>query len=75
MNDKLERAKEMVNSYIKAEQAILTGQEYNIGNLKLRRADLSEIRKGREYWENEVRKLEDNVKSHIRIKRVVIRDI
>lgn len=75
MNDKLERAKEMVNSYIKAEQAILTDQEYNIGNLKLRRADLSEIRKGREYWENEVRKLEDNVKSHIRIKRVVIRDI
>lgn len=75
MNEKLERAKEMLNSYIKAEQAILTGQEYNIGNLKLRRADLSEIRKGREYWENEVRKLEDNVKSHIRIKRVVIRDI
>lgn len=75
MNEKLERAKEMLNSYIKAEQAILTGQEYNIGNLKLRRADLSEIRKGREYWENEVRKLENNVKSHIRMKRVVIRDI
>lgn len=74
ISTKLTQAKSMLESYLKAEQAILTGQEYSMNGLRLRRADLSEIRKGREYWQNEVDKLESGV-GGMRVKRIIPRDI
>lgn len=39
----LERLKRRLNLYLDAEEKILNGQEYVIGNRRLRRADLSEV--------------------------------
>jgi ribosomal protein L20 len=44
-------ATDMVNLYTAAEQAVLKGQEFSLGDRKLRRADLAEIRAGRIEWE------------------------
>ena len=41
---------EMYDAYVAAEQAVLTGQEYEIAGRRLKRADLAEIRAGREDW-------------------------
>ncbi len=42
-NEAVERARRRLELYYKAEEAILTGQEYTIGSKKLRRADLSDV--------------------------------
>lgn len=42
-NEALERTRRRLELYYKAEEAILTGQEYTIGSKKLRRADLSDV--------------------------------
>ncbi|MCM1307567.1 MAG: DUF6148 family protein [Butyrivibrio sp.] len=41
--EQLERAEKRLNLYYKAEEAILTGQEYTIGTKRLRRADLADV--------------------------------
>ena len=45
------QATDMLNLYIAAESAVLTGQEYRLGDRTLRRADLAEIRTGRREWQ------------------------
>ena len=40
-----------------AEAAVLAGQSYEIGDRKLQRANLAEIRAGVEYWNNWVKRL------------------
>jgi|DEB0MinimDraft_6_1074348.scaffolds.fasta_scaffold489589_1 hypothetical protein len=42
---------EMIDLYVEAEKAILTGQSYSIGNRSLTRANLTEIRNARSEWE------------------------
>ncbi|RDY30300.1 DUF6148 family protein [Lachnotalea glycerini] len=41
----LERLQARLDMYYKAEEAILTGQEYRVGTRSLKRADLSEVSK------------------------------
>jgi hypothetical protein len=41
----------MIDLYVEAEKAILTGQSYSIGNRSLTRANLTEIRNARSEWE------------------------
>lgn len=55
--DRLALAKEMIALYIAAEKAVLTGRTYTIDGQSLGREDLDKIRKGREYWEEELNKL------------------
>lgn len=45
------QAQDMLNLYIQAESAVLTGQEFRLGDRTLRYADLAEIRKGRAEWQ------------------------
>lgn len=47
-------AQMMYDEYIKAEKAALKNQSYSIGDKKLQRADLIEIRKGRDYWKTQL---------------------
>lgn len=54
----LERAEKRLNLYYKAEEAILSGQEYSLGSRKLRRADLSEVQSMIRTLEKEVKSLE-----------------
>lgn len=47
----LTKAQEMVATYLAAEECVLTGQQYSIGDRSLTRVDLREIIKQREKWE------------------------
>jgi len=47
-------ATDMLTAYITAETTILKGQSYMINGHSFTRADLSEVQKGREYWQAEV---------------------
>ena len=44
----------MLQTYINAEQAVLSGQSWRMGERQLTRADLAEIRAGRREWEARV---------------------
>lgn len=57
-NEALERTRKRLELYYKAEEAILTGQEYSIGSKKLRRADLSDVQAMISKLEKEVKSLE-----------------
>lgn len=61
----LERTKRRLELYYKAEEAILTGQEYSIGSKKLRRADLDDVQAMIKTLENEVKTLESGGKSKV----------
>lgn len=45
------QAADMLNLYIQAETAVLSGQEFVLGDKRLRRADLEQIRAGRAEWQ------------------------
>ena len=44
----------MVELYVAAEKAVLRNQSYSLNGRSLTRADLSDIRAGREQWEAKV---------------------
>ena len=45
------QAKDMLDFYLRAEQAVLQGQTVRYGERLLTRADLADIRKGRQEWQ------------------------
>lgn len=61
--ERLERAKQRLELYYKAEEAILTGQEYTIGTKRLRRADLEDVQAMIKQLENDVESLKTNGKN------------
>lgn len=54
----LETAREHLEEWLEAELKVTQGQSYTIGKRALTRADLAEIRKTIDYWENKVNMLE-----------------
>lgn len=64
----------MIEAYKKAELAVLSGKSYKIGTRELEREDLSEIRKGRTFWEGELDKLNNNGRKKLG-RRVIPRDL
>lgn len=46
----LEKAKEMLDSWLEAEKAVMSGQSYTIGSRSITKANLLEIRKSVQYW-------------------------
>ncbi|WP_110644082.1 hypothetical protein [Salinicola sp. CPA57] len=52
-----QQAQSMVEYYIEAETAVLLGQSFSKNGRTLTMANLSEIRKGREYWERRLQQL------------------
>lgn len=48
------QAADMLALYIQAESAVLLGQEFTLGDRRLRRADLVEIQAGRREWQAKV---------------------
>ena len=61
--EQLERAKNRLELYYKAEEAILTGQEYTIGTKRLKRADLADVQSMIAALEKEVKSLENGGKN------------
>lgn len=47
-------AQQMLQRYIDAETAVLSGQSVRLGERQLTRADLAEIRAGRREWQQQV---------------------
>lgn len=45
-----ELCQKKLNTWMKAEEAIATGQSYQIGSRMLTRADLKQVREEMEYW-------------------------
>ncbi len=73
----IEIAKEHLDIWLEAERIVATGQSYTIGSRTLTRANLNEIRKTIDYWENKVSAIEKSNKNNgrNRILRVVPRDL
>lgn len=73
----LEIAKKHLDAWLTAELEVTTHQSYTIGSRSLTKANLAEIRKQIEYWNDQVARLE-NIKKRggrNRIFRAVPRDL
>ena len=66
-----------LNTWLAAEEAVATGQSYQIGNRMLTRADLKQIREQMEYWAGKLAEAEAEEKNggRNRAYRAVIRDV
>lgn len=53
----LAQAQARLDQYLAAEEAVLLGQQYEIGGRMLRRADLTAIQEGVNLWNERVEKL------------------
>ena len=51
----LAQAEERLTMYLNAEEKVLQGQSYKIGERELNRANLSHIREAIEYWDAKVK--------------------
>jgi len=73
----LEIAREHLEAWLEAELEVTTHQSYKIGSRSLTRADLAQIRKEIEFWQNRVAQLENMQKrgGRNRIFRAVPRDL
>lgn len=73
----LETAKKHLEMWLEAESEVAINQAYTIGGKSFTRANLGEIRKQIEYWENKVQQLQNVAKrkGRNRAYRVVPRDL
>ena len=73
----IELARHHLNAWLEAELELTTHQSYKIGSRSLTKADLGEIRKQIEFWQNRVAQLENAEKrgGRNRVVRVVPRDL
>ncbi|NFO15186.1 hypothetical protein FDB34_13460 [Clostridium botulinum] len=73
----LETAQEHLQSWLKAELAVVNGQSYTIGTKTLNRANLSQIKEQIKFWKNELelaKKIQAR-KGRNRVYRIVPRDL
>ncbi|MCM1295485.1 MAG: DUF6148 family protein [Muribaculaceae bacterium] len=68
---------EKLNTWLEAEEAIATGQRYQIGTRMLTRADLKQVREEMEYWAARLAEAEAEEKQggRNRVFRFVPRDL
>lgn len=73
----LEIAKKHLDAWLTAELEVTTHQSYTIGSRSLTKANLSEIRKQIEFWQDQVARLENIEKrgGRNRVFRAVPRDL
>ena len=72
-----ELCRQKLNTWLAAEEAVATGQSYQIGSRMLTRADLKQIRNEMEYWAVKLAQAEAEEKTggRNRAYRAVIRDV
>lgn len=73
----LETAQKHLDAWLEAEMQVTNAQSYTIGSRTLTKANLTEIRKAIEYWQQKVTILENLKKNNgrSRVKRFVPRDL
>ena len=59
-----EMCQKKLNTWLAAEEAVATGQSYQIGSRMLTRADLASVRKQIDYWNNKVEQAEAVEQNH-----------
>lgn len=66
-----------LNTWLAAEEAVATGQSYQMGTRMLTRADLKQIREEMEYWANQLAIVESEEKQNgrNRVYHFVPRDV
>lgn len=69
----IHEAKEHLQAWLKADLALATSKEYTIGNRRLTRANVQEVKDRINFWRNEVARLENRPRR--RAYRVIPRDI
>lgn len=76
-NARLATARKHLEAWLTAELEVTTHQSYTIGSRSLTKANLSEIRKQIEFWQNEISKLENLEKrrGRNRITQAIPRDL
>ena len=67
----LAQAEAQLAAWLAASTAVASGQEYEIGDRRLRRTDAAEIRKQLDYWEGKVRTLSATATARLRTRYVV----
>lgn len=70
----VEIAREKLNTWLEAEEALATSQSYTMGTMSLTRADLKQVRENITYWNDMVTKLERVGKGRNRIYRGIPMD-
>lgn len=72
-----ELCQKKLNTWLAAEEAVATGQSYQIGSRMLTRADLKQVREQMEYWAGKLAEAEAEEKTggRNRAYRAVIRDV
>lgn len=72
-----ELCQKKLNTWLAAEEAVATGQSYQIGSRMLTRANLKQIRAEMEYWAEKLAQAEAEEKAggRNRAYRAVIRDV
>ena len=70
----VEIAREKLNTWLEAEEALATSQSYTMGTMSLTRADLKQVRENITYWNDMVTKLERAEKGRNRIYRGIPMD-
>ena len=72
-----EPCRKTLNTWLAAEEAIATGQSYQIGTRMLTRADLKQVREQLEYWGGKLAEAEAEEKQggRNRAYRALIRDV
>ena len=56
-----EMCQKKLNTWLAAEEAIATGQSYQIGSRMLTRADLKQVREEMEYWAGKLAEAEQRI--------------
>lgn len=72
-----EFCRQKLNTWLAAEEAIATGQRYQIDDRSLTRANLYDVRKEIEFWEGKlaVAEAEENYGGRNRVFRFTLRDV
>jgi ribosomal protein L29 len=70
----LEEAKQHLAAWLEADIALATGQSYQMGEIKLTRADIATVKDRINFWRREVAALEKGRGSGPRVYRVIPRD-
>ncbi|MDO9872608.1 hypothetical protein Q7457_01430 [Glaesserella parasuis] len=55
---RLDQIQQMIDKYVEAELAVLEGKSITFNGRNVTRENLAEIRKGREYWEERLIKVQ-----------------
>ena len=71
----LSEAQAHLDAWLRADEALATGQSYSIGSRSLTRADAGRVAERIAFWRSEVERLTAGRSAGVRVRRAVPRDL